>query len=171
MNTNQVTRFGANPLLDLELANKNYVDNAGGGGKTFFKGFVSADHVKNANTTPEILDELTWSATANRDYICRLTHEIKSHATADLNHFLTLPAGATALRGFGNLRTEPANNLNWETNFGASTNDTRQLLVIYGYIHIGATAGDVTYSWSQNISNPTDSTWFQGGMMLVWESP
>jgi len=33
-----VTRFGADPLLDLEVANKQYVDNSGGGGGWFVMG-------------------------------------------------------------------------------------------------------------------------------------
>jgi len=31
-----VTRFGADPLLDLEVANKRYVDNSGGGSSLFW---------------------------------------------------------------------------------------------------------------------------------------
>jgi len=39
-----VTRFGADPLLDLEVANKQYVDNSsgGGGGKFYFHAFNTA---------------------------------------------------------------------------------------------------------------------------------
>jgi len=166
------TRFGVNPTLDLELANKAYVDSAGGGGQTFFKGFVSADHTKISDTTLETLDELTWSAKANRFYIVNLQHEIKSHPTADFRHELVMPAGASVQRNFGALRTEPSNNLDWDIAFGATTNDTdRQVVSIWGYVQIGATAGDVIYRWGQNISNPTTTTWFAGGMMLVWESP
>jgi len=51
-----VTRFGADPIKDLELANKRYVDNAGGGVDIGCKVTKSADQ-SIANTT---FDKITW---------------------------------------------------------------------------------------------------------------
>jgi len=50
-----VTRFGADPLLDLEVANKRYVDSSGGGGD---KRVILAD----------IGDHVTDTGTSNRFY-------------------------------------------------------------------------------------------------------
>jgi len=46
-----VTRFGADPLLDLEVANKRYVDNSSGGTNSSVMGHSSSSNVANGQNS------------------------------------------------------------------------------------------------------------------------
>lgn len=49
-NHNETTRFGADPILDQELATKAYVDNSGGGGGAFWLGSGSTSNPASTST-------------------------------------------------------------------------------------------------------------------------
>jgi len=71
-----VTRFGANPRLDLELANKQYVDTSGG--LTFAKVVKAVTQTVNDSTVLVDDDELLASLEANKTYCFLLFIYIQS---------------------------------------------------------------------------------------------
>jgi len=64
----KVTRFGADPTLDQEVATKAYVDNSSGGGLTFARVVKSVDQIINNSTTLIDDDELLFAANTNKAY-------------------------------------------------------------------------------------------------------
>lgn len=159
------TRFGANPLLDLELANKNYVDNASGGGLTFAKAVTIVAQTITTEIVFQNVDVILFTATANKTYGFMIRLFFTSPATADIQFQFSLPAGASV-----DYETTDANGENTTaTTFAVSTNGGNQQIVIWGQIDMAGTAGTVQLQFRQQASDAGDTTLHRGNFMVVWE--
>jgi len=166
------TRFGADPLLDLELANKQYVDNSSGGGLTFAKVVKSVDETIQSNSTLFDDAELFFTPNINKIYTLFLFLFSNSGTTPDMKIRLTVPSGATAIRT-NNFWQGDINRamLDWTTTISLSGSATLDLFITQvGIVRMGGTAGTVNLQWAQNTSNGGDTTMYGGSLLVAYES-
>jgi len=167
------TRFGANPLLDLELANKAYVDSAPSG-KTFGFAMKAADQTV---TSSEVLindDDLFIALNANKTYYYRMFLALLcASSTPDLKDQMVAPAGATGnfneSQGTSNSQLIDLAIVQFQGHTGSPTAERSQSFE--GYIFTAGTAGNLQLTWAQNTSNANGMTLKQGSTLLVWEIP
>jgi len=169
-----ITRYGRDPLVDLELANKRYVDNKQGG-KTFAAIVKSVDEIINNSSTLQDDDELFFEAKANKAYF--VSFFLIQHSESSAPNFKTgwsIPSGATMIDGASPISyrgttgavfvTDSTVAKTLTTSLGSRSNGfCFQLL-------IGATAGTVNFQWAQGNATAEDSTCQRGATLLVWES-
>jgi len=167
----KVTRFGALPTVDAELATKAYVDAGGGGtGQTFAKVVKSIDETLNSDDTLQDDDELVFAANANKTYYVMCHVWLNSGTTPDFKFTWVLPAGASGVK----------QNANWNgvqdsqtTDVEATNNVTMavgtRIISMSFKIIVGGTAGDIQLQWAQQTSDAGDTTVQQGSCLLAWE--
>jgi len=165
-----VTRFGADPLLDLEIANKRYVDNSGGGGKTFAAITKSVEQIVNNSSTFVDDDELFFAATASKVYGFYLVIHLISGGTPDIKTKFTLPSGAVGTISGAGLQggTAGASQDITVSDFHA-TNNTNQNLAFVGRIIMDTTAGNCNLQWAQNVATASNTKVLAGSYLIVWE--
>jgi len=165
------TRFGANPLLELELANKAYVDSSSGGGNTFARVVKKVDESRQSDTTMTDDAELFVPLEANKNYGFETRLFYQSSAAADFKVGYTIPSLATGLRLGAS---------NWHSTVGIATfviptvtfvamGATLVTTPTYGRVIMGATAGDLNFQWAQNAPVASDTTVKAGSRLVVWE--
>jgi len=165
-----VTRFGANPLLDLELANKQYVDT--GGGAQFARVVKLLDETV-ADNTLQNDDELFIALRENREYYFQVWLKVlTASSTPDIKEAFSVQAGATG--GFAELV-----NPNYPYNLDLTDTHTQGITggvnprgqILSGVVHMGGTAGNLQLQWAQNTTSaPNPVTLEAGTLMVVWES-
>jgi len=170
------TRFGADPLVDLEIANKRYVDNSSGGsGLTFARVVKSVDEIVNNSSTLQDDDELLFTPTVNKIYFIMLFLFNSSNSTADFKGLCSIPTGATSTRMFENgiwrelptlQATESSTNIEQTNNVSTAvfTSASYQRLVM------GATAGNFIWQWAQRTATVFDTKLLAGSTLIAWES-
>jgi len=162
------TRFGANPLLDLELANKNYVDNAGGGA-IILNAIKTADQIVNNSTTMVNITEFVFAALANTRYSIFALLFCTTNTTADMKIGFTIPAGAAGHK---------TRSSDWETGNMAVAdiiqtarlvvgNSTTRFIPVACDVNMGGTAGNVQMQYAQNTATVVDTIIFQGSFFQV----
>lgn len=162
-----VTRFGANPLLDLEVANKNYVDNAGG--------FVSrvlklVDETRTTDTVLSDDNELFFPVEVDSTYRFWLFALMENEALPDMKFIFTLPTNCVGNRMGGPWQAVTytlENDMLAQRAQAAATG--LKFVNIYGLVRNGDTAGNVQYQWAQNGSSPNTITTFAGSSILIWK--
>jgi len=168
-----VTRFGADPLLDLELANKQYVDAGGGGGSglTFARKIKATDESITSDIVPHDDDTLFFTPNINKTYFILLIMFFNTPSPADIRTSMSIPTGATATRFNGTWSGVSGGNVaDWEVDdFNAGSSAT-QYITMAGRVKMGATAGDINWQWAQFVANAGATTVEQGSMLLAWES-
>jgi len=172
----KVTRFGALPLIDSELATKLYVDNSSGGGglgaPQFFVTKVTDLPVVNNSEVMVDDDELLFAALANKTYIGFMYFFCKGGTTPDIKVAFTLPAGAsgiwlnglwragTSLDGFVNAVTPDVHS--------TSVTNGNYLARFFKIVTVG-TAGDCQIQLAQNVATVSDTVIDIGSQLIVWE--
>jgi len=165
-----VTRFGADPLLDLEVANKRYVDNSSGGtGQTFARVVKSVDDVINSDTTLQDDSELKFTPNINKTYQVTLWLFYQSGSTPDIKIAMAFPSGATGFRHNSNFNLSANATTSWTTAQQPGTNGALQWQPFTGFVIMGATAGDINIQFAQRISDAGDTTMKQGSLLVAWE--
>jgi len=167
-----VTRFGADPLLDLEIANKRYVDNSSGGGSIFFKGVKEVDQFIQSQTTFEDDDDLLFAAEANKVYHIQLIFFFLTTSVADWDYRFSIPALAAGEYMQDNI--EPVIESNaidiTGTRFSNVGVGTPLVLGQWCVLRMGATAGNVIFQWKQRSSVASNTGTLAGSCMLVYEA-
>jgi len=170
----KVTRFGALPLIDSELATKAYVDGSSGGGQTFARVVKTVDEIINNSTTFQDDDELLFTPQINNEYAGFIMVVYAATAVANWKSRVTLPAGAT---GFWkpngndwNTNGVPVANITSGFGIGGSGAADQRFFEEHFMIRMGATAGDINFQWAQNTLEATDATVFSGSLLVVWEN-
>jgi len=164
-NQNQTTRFGADPLLDQELATKAYVDNNSGGGKVYDRVVKLVDQTKNSDNTPALDDELFFNVEANKSYFAMLWMSCKIHTGPDLKQGWVVPAG-TVGKWWDQLTNGNTAKSLITTISTKTTANTEQSYPLMCRFVTGGTAGVFGYQWSANTVNVNDCT-IRGGSTLV----
>jgi len=168
-----VTRFGADPLLDLEIANKRYVDNSGGSGLTFAKIVKTIDEVRDTDTTLRDDSELFFTPTINNIYHIMVIIDYRSASNADWKYVVTVPSGATAKKWVGNWNPDTDRFADTWTDVSPTVDGVGVAIdswvQMMGILVMGSTAGDFNFQWGQVTSQATDTTVMAGSLMLVWE--
>jgi len=166
----KVTRFGALPTVDAELATKAYVDSGGGAGLTFARVVKVADQIVNNSDTLVDDDELLFAANANRTYSFLLLILFASGTTPDWKIGWSVPAGASM--EWGLMGGSAANSLTEAQTDNQNGNGagTEREVAYSGRVVLAGTAGDVIMQWAQNVANASDTTTFLGSLLVVWES-
>jgi len=157
------TRFGADPVLDLELANKQYVDNASGGslGKA-----LGQDFTVNNSTTLVNVPNFSVAVEASSFYYFRLSMRSTSGTTPDVKLGFTIPSGATG--GYTWLLASPntADRL-WGTPAALAGTGAIALSNIAGLLITDTTAGTFQIQWAQNTANASDTTMLTGTTFVM----
>ena len=166
------TRFGADPLLDLEIANKRYVDNSSGGGGTSFSVVKKVDEVRNNTITLSDDSELFFTGKANATYLIISWWNCKSVASANLRYAFSLPSGATGLRSastvFRSNTGQPMTADLTATDFLSV--DTTNEMFGYAYsISMGSTAGIIQLQWAQTVAQMGDTIIQRGSALMIHE--
>jgi len=166
----KVTRFGASPLIDSELATKKYVDDSGGG-DVFAKVFKTADQTVNGSTVLQDDDELFFTAQANKNYAFLMQAGINSDVTPDLKRAWSFPAGASGTTTDGGdwdsgtvVITQPIG-----TSRKTTTSGVDRSCMWIGFFQTGGTAGVFQWQWAQNTFEASDTIVLKGSWLLVWE--
>jgi len=174
----KVTRFGASPLIDSELATKKYVDDSGGGGgsgKTFAVLVKPVEQIVNNSDVLQDDDDLTFTPTINNEYVIMLYLRFNSGNVPDLKFAFSVPAGATVVAAsagatlFRNL-TQVTQTTDFTAAKTVVTNTVPQTVGIMAFLQMGATAGDCTIQWAQNTAAVEDTKMLAGALMVVWEN-
>jgi len=165
-----VTRFGADPLLDLEVANKRYVD--GSGGLTFARVVKLVDQTLNDDSTFQDDDELTIAVNANKTYFGLLLMQVATDSVADFKYNFVIPAGASGRRWSGFLSSAL---LTVTVAIDAGATGVQgsvgtDMIIVPFTLRVVGTAGFLTLEWAQLNQNPTNTTMQQGSSMILWES-
>jgi len=168
----KVTRFGALPLIDSELATKAYVDAGGGGtGQTFAKVVKSVDETINNSSTYQDDDEITFTPEINKVYGFFMALFIVGTSPQNIKLRFSLPAGASGERlgTGGDMGLIVRNTSTLITNLILGQNATIRTGTFPARLLMGATAGDVTLQWAQNSAGAFDLTLKAGSYIVVWE--
>jgi len=165
----KVTRFGALPLIDSELATKAYVDSSSGGGQTFLKVVKSVDETINNSDTLQDDDELFGALPINLTYTFLCVIYGTATGFADMKFTFTVPSGASGTFGNGVLAYFNGTGTDaYGVSRAVSSSGTKQY-VTCGRVIMGATAGDLNFQWAQNNIEVSDATVFAGSLLLVWQ--
>jgi len=164
----KVTRFGALPTVDAELATKAYVD-SGGGGQTFAKVVKSADEIVNNSSVIQDDDELLFTPTINTTYGFLIVILYASNATPDIKFGWSVPAGATMEWINSGQQSQPTTDETATPNVGGTGATAHRMMIYRGRMIMAGTAGDINFQWAQNVANASDTTVFEGSYFLVWE--
>jgi len=167
-----ITRFGADPLLDLEIANKRYVDRQGTGS---FQIKIKESDLPSLTEDTTLQDdpELFVPLLANKKYFFIMHLAISSDVTPDFKFAFSFPSGGIVssmsqstwrnsgtLNGLVSLATVQTGTINGTAKKHHDTS---------GFMLTGATAGNLQLQWAQNTSS-TDPTEVRiGSSLLVWE--
>jgi len=166
----KVTRFGALPLIDSELATKAYVDSGGGGGLTFAKVVKAVDESVTSSTVLQDDDEIFFTPAINNVYHVVMLLVVNSPSTPDLQEAWSVPAGATMEKLSATWRSGSANAIeDWLAADNHPTVAGVQLLELHGRLTMAGTAGTANWQWAQNASNANPTSVLRGSLMLVWE--
>jgi len=163
----KVTRFGALPLIDSELATKAYVDGAGGGGQTFARAVTTSDVTINSDTVLHDDIELFIALDANEVYGFMVFGNYNSGSTPDFKYAFTHPAGSIGTYNFDAEQTNVSRVLTNTAGLNGGAGD--RLFIAIGRIVMAGTAGDLQFQWAQNTSNAGDTVRKAGSYMVVWE--
>jgi len=168
-----VTRFGADPLLDLEVANKRYVDNSSGGtGQTFARVVKKIDETIQSSNTLHDDDELFIALNINKVYHFIGSLYYDSGSTPDFKYAATFPTSATNRRVNDNWQSiTKRNTSDFSTVSGniAGVGAAIGTVAYEGFIVMSTTAGNFQIQWAQNTSAPEDTIVKAGSFLVVWE--
>lgn len=125
----------------------------------------AADQIVN-NSVVLVNDlHLVFSADKNRDYGFILLMDLLSAGAADFRLDFDVPAGSdghyVGLSGGARLSESVGTPLTF------STTAARQAVVLNGVINIGATSGDVTFQWAQQVADVSDTTLYKGSWLQI----
>jgi len=162
-----VTRFGPDPLLDLEIANKRYVDSSGGGGNTFGRKVKTVDQIVSNSVVVVDDDELFVPLLANKRYGFLVFIYCEVTSASDIREAFSAPAGAVGTWGETLLSNQLMIALSTENTQGTSTGPRSQYLS--GQVLNGGTPGNLNLQWAQNVAEVFDTTVRAGSFMVVWE--
>jgi len=166
----KVTRYGALPIVDAELATKAYVDSGGGSGLTFARIIKSVDETINNDATLHNDLELFFAANANKTYLIWLSCFCTSGTAPDFRSAFSIPAGAT-----GDKMTATWNGVQDQATSDVTVVQTTtmaaglRLIEFTNRIITAGTAGNINFQWGQQFSNAGDTTVNQGATLLAWE--
>jgi len=164
-----VTRFGPNPLLDNEIANKAYVDASGSGGALFSRAIQQATLIVN-NSIVTVPTDLVSTLNASTRYTFLIFFYCVTNSTSDARQGLTFPSGATGYWTEGGLVTNNNSlvSIANEHAQGYSTGSRSSFLT--GTILTDTTPGVMTMTFAQGTAQVFDTELRPGSMMCVWES-
>jgi len=166
-NQPKITRYGADPLTDFELGNKQYVDNNSGAGAGIFVGKTVDQVINNVNTLVND-DQLLIPLEANSSYWWLLNCYYLSQADSDFQLALTIPSGAVGnFDLLGDLNGVP---YNYATTITISASAILQYAgLLWGNVITDSTAGNVQFQWSQVAAKVSDTTVFEGSTFVAWK--
>jgi len=165
------TRFGRNPLLELELANKAYVDSQVGSGNTFARIVKTVDETINSDTTLHNDNEIFFVPNINKVYGWSMLGYVSSEAAADYKYSWSLPAGCTGTMSSSSIdgsQTRGSVDADATDSIATSVN-LNSVARWEGRFSMGATPGTIQYTWAQLASNAGDTTLGHGTKFVVWE--
>jgi len=164
------TRFGADPLLDLEVANKRYVDNRAG--LLFAKVVKTIDETINDSDVLQDDDELFFTPQINTVYRILLYIYLSSGGAPDWKQAISVPAGAAGLWHTSLVNWRMSQMVTVDSTIGqaiALSNSAPTGSLMVARVIMGATAGDINYQWAQNTQTASDTICLRGSTMLVYE--
>jgi len=147
----------------------------GGGGLTFAAIVKPADEIVNNSSTLQDDNDLTFAVNANKTYMLFLMMIVNSNVTPDFKYAWTVPSGATIIKGvdFAIYFRGEAVSGDFATDATvATTIGTVGSNRLYGFIfmaEVGATPGNITLQWAQDVANASDTIMLQGSTVLVWQ--
>ena len=141
-----------------------------GSGLTFARVVKSADETIQSDIVMSDDADLKFTAQAEKTYAGIIHIDIISASDADFQKLMTMPTNATGTwMTVGDWDASNPNSAGAITAVNSSTSGSRQHLSIFFIIITGDTAGEVNLQWKQTSSRASDTTVFQGGLMVVWE--
>jgi len=146
------TRFGADPLLDLEVANKRYVDANAGGDVIFI--VKSADEDRPSSTDLDPDSELFFPVVAGRTYFITYWIYYHSDATPDIRHRFSAPSGASGVKNNSYLNPTAESPINvYNSIFPVPTSNSDTYTFMGHVVIIVTTDGNISFDWSQTVSS------------------
>jgi len=166
-NQPKITRFGADPLTDFELANKQYVDN-NATGNTFARVVKKVDQAKTTDTVLALDDELFFSANANKIYSLYLALQVSGANPPAIKDIFQIPSGATGawVENWGNGIV--VSDIVTQQVQGVATAGRGQQYKFWAKIQTDV-AGVIGLQWAQNSSSGTAITVLAGTLLVVYE--
>jgi len=128
----------------------------------------SIDETLSANITPQDDDELKFSIGANETWTAQFVIQQNSGTVPDFKFGVTAPVGATCDVSINDTisSTNSVSNLGCGVSQAVTGNAADEVTFVYATIVNGSTAGTVTLQWSQNTSDPGNTT-VQAGSTVV----
>jgi len=167
-----VTRFGADPLLDPELATKRYVDNQPAG-QTFARIVKKLDEAVTNDIVLQDDDELFVALNADKVYGGYLMMFFDAATNADMSYACSVPAGATAININGDWQGGGFNQgtADFTTSRIVATSGTGTIVAqALGFrIIVAGTAGNFQFQWAQGVAQATATNVRQGSYLVIWE--
>jgi len=167
------TRFGVDPTLETELANKRYVDDQITLRSINQILIKQATESKTNDNTFADDDTLFYTGRVGKKYIIWLVIRQDSPTTEDFKWRLTIPSGATAIKTSG-IWSGAAGGNAWSADAttskilnGTNSEDFHTQLIIVDML--AASAGTISLQWAQQVSGAGASEMLKGAFMLVWE--
>ena len=134
----------------------------------------TADETVTSNTTPQLDNDLAFSATGGQRYLVEVTLFVEvagGNSTTDFRGGFLMPVGAAA--AFGGIGPDPSMTTGspfgggeWEALYGTGTGSLRfglysggtTHITVKGIITMGVNSGTVTFAWSQDVASANGVT-------------
>jgi len=161
------TLYVQNPTENLQVANKQYVDDSPS--PTFARVVKKVDETVTNSTTLQDDDELFVPLNANKTYGFFLLLFINSAAAADYKGNFSIPAGASGTRSVSAPSIVPSATVGITAEFTPATDGQIQCIMIHGRVITAGTAGNLQYRFAQDTSNAGTTRDLQGSHLVVWQ--
>ena len=131
----------------------------------------SVDETVTSSTTLQDDDELLFPVKANKNYAGWVKGFIVSDPDPDFKFAFSIPSGTTNKRSNAALSTVSAGAAADIDAVGTliTGNSNEKSFVVYFYVLVGATAGNVVFQWAQNTSDAANTTVKAGSSLMVVE--
>lgn len=161
------------PIFPDDIANKAYVDGAGGG----LDVVKSVDESVTNSTTLQDDDELLLPVEANSVYsgilylFCTYGQDASGPPPAgNLKYSLTIPSGATIDGANGTLTTGGTSRVDLTVNRQPTSSNTVTIIPLILRVVTAGTAGNVQLRWAQELSIATPTVVLQGSIFSLKKS-
>lgn len=140
---------------------------AGGGGGGFSQVVKTATETIQSDDTLNDDSELTFSIGSNKTFLVIVMIIIESGAVPDFKFSWGIPSGST----FKTYNTFVAENIFFDfgINMINGASPTEGLVNGIAIARTGATAGNITFQWSQNTSDASNTSVKKGSVILFME--
>ncbi len=129
----------------------------------------TSNQTVNNDTTFQSDTQMVHALKPNRTYSMFFPLMFSSNATADIKVKWLIPTGASGKMGRSQSSPQVLNSITSSTILGGTNGNTNRCCVLYGFIIMGSTAGNMQFEWAQGTADVSDTIVLQGTQLILTE--